>query len=132
MAELMQLESVAEFAEAIGLDIAIVTQKLAVDLHTAIVKRTPVDTGRARANWQMGIGSMPTGTLASADKQDFGSEPTGGAPEAKSIDGTESVFIVNNLPYIAALEDGSSKQAPQGMVAVSVAQIQGEIDAFLS
>ena len=35
----------------------------------------------------------------------------------------ESIWISNNLPYITALEDGHSKQAPAGMVALSLAEV---------
>ena len=34
----------------------------------------------------------------------------------------EDRAIVNEVPYIKVLEDGSSKQAPRGMVAVFVAE----------
>ena len=41
------------------------------------------------------------------------------------------MFIVSNLAYIEALENGHSQQAPQGMVTISVAEIEADIDGIL-
>ena len=35
-----------------------------------------------------------------------------------------TVFLYNNADYISFLESGSSAQAPNGMVAVSVAEVE--------
>lgn len=47
---------------------------------------------------------------------------------AALIDGTQSVFIINNLPYIERLEHGWSKQAPAGMVRISKAEVEARIE----
>lgn len=87
-----------------------------------IVLRTPVDTGLARGNWQSSLGSPPVGTLEVTDKS--------GRLAIKSADkvikqirgGSNSLFcFANNLSYIQYLEDGWSKQAPNGMVKLAVA-----------
>jgi hypothetical protein len=39
---------------------------------------------------------------------------------------------VSNIPYIEALENGHSKQAPQGMIALSVAETVAEIEGLLA
>jgi len=129
MSKLLELSMVKEFAEAIELDVALVTQTFAIKAHVGVVKRTPVDEGRARANWQIGIGTIP-GKTTTTDKQPLGSDPGIPADVAK-IDGTKIVYISNSLDYIVPLEDGSSKQAPQGMAALTMAELQGEIDAAL-
>ena len=83
-----------------------VLRKLSLQLFSAVVLRTPVDTGMLRGNWQVGIGSMPTGTVANPDK-------TGGrvlqeiaSKTAKAEWGT-SIFLVNNLPYASVVEYGA-------------------------
>jgi len=131
MAGLMQLRAVKEFADAMELDIALVTQKITIDIHADIVRGTPVDTGHARANWQIGIGSWPTTTLAAKDKQPLGSDPAI-KPDVATIDGEKVIYVTNALPYIGVLEDGSSKQAPVGFVGLAVARMQGEIDARIA
>jgi len=35
-----------------------------------------------------------------------------------------AVFLTNNVPYIVELEQGSSRQAPYGFVAVAVAAVR--------
>lgn len=121
---LIELKSVREFAREIDLDIATVTQTLTLKVFRGVVFLTPVDTGRARSGWQIGIGSIPSGNPSSSS-----SPPA--SPSVSSIDGKQKVFIVNNVTYIIFLEAGHSDQAPSGMVAVTMAQIQGEIDTVI-
>ena len=130
MTKLIPLKITEEFAELIGLDIALITQTYALKAHTGFVKRTPVDTGRARANWQIGIGNA-AGQTTATDKQAFGSDPPL-SPALKQIDGEQVVFITNSLDYIEALENGSSQQAPSGFVRITIARLQAEVDAELA
>lgn len=81
------------FVKQVGLSAQAVQKKVAFDLFRRIVKKTPVDTGRARASWTI------------------------------SANGADQTVISNNVPYITALEDGHSKKAPVGMVKVSIAEI---------
>jgi hypothetical protein len=43
------------------------------------------------------------------------------------IDGTQEVFIVNNLAYVEALENGHSKQAPNGFVKLAMMEVEADI-----
>lgn len=87
-----------------------------------IVKRTPVDTGRARGNWFASIGAPIQSTTTTADKS--GNTVINKA-QSFIEDAPGSVFYFsNNLPYIEKLEFGSSTQAPQGMVRLSVNEYQ--------
>jgi hypothetical protein len=116
----------ASFAKAIGVGIGLATEKLSRDIHGKIVKRTPVDTGRARASWDVAIGEAPTTQIDAGDYKD-----TPPAFPGHLIDGTEEVFIVSNLVYIEPLENGHSDQAPLGMVRISVAEARAEIDTIM-
>jgi len=88
---------------------------LAVD--TNVVMATPVDTGRARGNWQASIGSPKRSKL----------EPRSAAAtigEAKGViegykDG-DTIYLSNNLPYIRRLNDGWSAQAPKSFVQIAI------------
>lgn len=92
-----------------------------LEARTRIIVRTPVDTGRARANWQYGFGSAPSGEIAGADKSgSSASARIAGQIPAKAAGGVH--YIVNNLSYIQSLEDGGSTQAPAGMVGVTLAE----------
>lgn len=135
-------EDLAKFAEKIDVAIAEVTKIVAIKIHDGVVKRTPVDTGRARAGWALSVGSPSTyrpppstvkstgqpGTGAPRDPQ-FSALP---AADVAGIDGTARVFIVNNVEYIQFLEEGHSKQAPAGMARLTVQAIESEIAAELA
>jgi len=83
---------------------------------------TPVDTGWARSNWVPSIGQAFGGTAgtkaaAEAGILDTGAQQRGLAQVAAAYRLTQgSIFISNNVPYIARLNEGSSQQAPAGFV----------------
>lgn len=97
-----------------------VVKAVAVAVDQTVVTATPVDTGRARSNWIVSLGSpssvvIPTlgpGALAAAIAQ--------GASVIASRRLKESIHITNNLPYIGLLNAGSSRKAPAGFVQLSV------------
>ena len=95
------------------------TRKIALEVFRRVVERTPVDTGRAKGNWQPSVNAQLEGALEEVDP--------GGATVMSKIEseiaGTQPgdmIFLVNNLPYIIRLEEGDSTQAPQGMVAITL------------
>lgn len=75
-----------------------------------IVLATPVDTGRARANWQVSH-TDKTSILNKTDK-------TGGATlSAVRLDPNKIQYVIsNNLHYIEKLNRGTSAQAPAKFV----------------
>lgn len=85
--------------------------------------------GRFRANWGVQIGAPWAGTIEAKDPTPVGdkSGPTVAAAEWKASEwnGVGSIFLSNNLPYAIPLEYGHSKQAPGGMVRVTIAELQG-------
>jgi len=87
-----------------------IVTKTMIDLFRSIVELTPIDTGRARANWALAL-DLTT--------EDYANYTDVAQWEYKMEDGT-TVWIYNNLVYIVPLEEGSSDQAPQGMVAISL------------
>jgi hypothetical protein len=115
------------FAAKVGARVEVVVRKVAIDLFSRIILRSPVDTGRFRANWQIAIGSIPSGTLELKDKtgQATISKVTAKALHLKAGD---TITLVNNLPYAGVLEYGHSQQAPAGMVRISIAEFQQMID----
>jgi hypothetical protein len=116
------------FANVLDIGIGLVVEKVARDLHGKIVKRTPVDTGRARASWDVAIGAPSAKPPPLPGKESY-PEP---AFDGSKIDGTSPVFITSNLVYMEPLENGHSKQQPLGMVRISVAEVLAEIDAILA
>ena len=103
---------------------ALVEKKIILEIGRRVVERSPVgdptywkskppagyDGGRFRANWQHGTGIMPTAIYDTTNNE---SESRINTSVANSS--PHSVhWIVNNLPYSVALENGYSRQAPPG------------------
>lgn len=111
-----------------------IIRKTAFDLHARIVKRTPVDTGRAKANTQISLNSVPgsaslakdttkSSPIADAGQIDFGLQ-TQALNEVSKFELGDTIFIYNNVEYIVPLEYGHSQlQAPKGMWRISLAEI---------
>ncbi|HEX2554237.1 MAG TPA: hypothetical protein VHL98_11075 [Microvirga sp.] len=78
--------------------------------------------GRFRANWQVGIGSRPAGVIDAVDPSGQATIAAGSAVIAGLTDKV-AIYLVNNLPYADPLENGHSKQAPMGIVAVTIAEL---------
>jgi hypothetical protein len=122
----------SKFAEKAGEAANAVISKICLDLTSNIILKTPVDTGRARANWQTGVNQAPSNEISATDKS--GSATISAAARDVQNAPGNVFYITNNLPYIASLEfglyrpgpntvGGFSKQAPSGMVRISINEI---------
>lgn len=125
------------FADKMGLEYGQAVAKVVHDLDTKIVLRTPVDTGWARMNWNISADSPDTSYTPATRPVE---EPIG-EEEATRIalvhaqlwlsiilaDPYHTFYIANAIPYIDLLEDGHSGQSPNGMVAVSLAEVEAGI-----
>lgn len=97
----------------------------------SLVRNTPVDEGVARSNWRVGIGRRPRGVIrAFAPGQNLGRGEK--ANESAALESMRSrlasanserlvrqtLYLVNNTPYIASLNDGRtpSRQARLGFI----------------
>jgi hypothetical protein len=117
-----------------------VLRKVCLDLFRAVIQKTPVDTGRAKNNWFVGVNrrviaeslgfdKTPVGQIGSKNLQSI-------VTEVKKAKFGDTVSLMNSLPYILVLEYGGfplspkggrgktiggfSKQAPTGMVRITV------------
>ncbi len=104
---------------------AIRTAGLAV--LSGVVLSTPVDTGRARSNWLVGLNSPRRQTQPSSGTSGTAAIVQGGQVLAAVRPGG-TVFISNNLPYIVSLNRGSSPQASAGYVGEVVNQVARDLD----
>ena len=116
-------DEVAAFAGNTERKLDVAIRKIGLELFSRVIVNTPVDTGRARANWQVAINSVPTGTLELSDKDGTAAISAADA-EVSGLKAGDTIHLVNNLPYIQKLEDGSSTQAPAGMVGLAVQDFQ--------
>ena len=105
---------------------------IALETFKRVVEKSPVGTGRFRGNWNASIGSMDESTTETVDK-------TGGPTIARAAAVFEAystqeaypdIHITNGLPYAQRLEDGHSMQAPSGMVALTITEINAMFDGY--
>ena len=101
------------------------TKKVALDVLRGAVLNTPVDTGRARGNWQVSINTPATTSSGSADKSGTNSLSQG-ASKINSLPaptGT-TIWITNNVPYIERLENGWSPQKSDGILTPALHEVR--------
>jgi len=113
-------------------------KKVVLEVLRRVVLRTAVDEGRARGDWQVTIGKPATSTaeeFKKVDSPEKSTEPPGldvagdeviqkGLEAISNLPPYQVVFISNNVEYIEFLEEGSSDQAPDGMVKVTVEELR--------
>ena len=93
--------------------------KITTDVTANLIEATPVDLGWARANWVPSLGASVVKDLSGAQRnvQSASSEQSAGLAEVLGYRLRRGkVFISNNVPYILALNDGHSSQAPAGFI----------------
>lgn len=105
-------------------------RKVAIAVHQAVTIATPVDEGRARSNWLVGIGRARGETIPPYNPGRRGS--TAGPNTQQSINAARSavgthapgrdIHVTNNLDYIQFLNQGSSAQAPANYVQTAALQ----------
>lgn len=117
-------EQVAVNADRLVRAVALVADQI-------VVMGTPVDTGRAKSNWIVSLGSATTGEIGPYAPGEGGN--TAQSNEAAALAQAERVIgqydgdmgvgihITNNVPYIEELNQGSSPQAPPNFVEDGIA-----------
>lgn len=113
---------------------------LVLNLTDTLVTVTPKDTGFASQNWIPGISPFEV-DLTDINKREQKIELT---PQISEIRNTRllnllggyklsqgSIYIVNNVPYIIDLNDGSSRKAPaafvQSAIESTITEVGGKI-----
>lgn len=98
-------------------------KELTLAITANLIEDTPLDTGWARNNWVPRIGAPPEGVAGSRDSVSGVAQSLGQASVASGYKVEAGpVFISNNVPYISALNDGHSKQAPAGYIQRAIAK----------
>jgi hypothetical protein len=127
------------FAKKANMSVEKTVKGTSIKLFSAVIKSSPVDTGRFRNNW-FASGKYPStevtsyrGTAGDAAIARVVSYINGAA-------GGVEFTLANNLPYAHVIEYGGypgdgpntvggfSKQAPSGCVRVNVARFQAILD----
>jgi hypothetical protein len=119
-------------------DLDTLLRKVALTLLVAIVRRSPVDTGRFRGNWAVQVDLAPVQSIAN-DKSGRATIAAGESELARFKVG-DSIYLLNHLPYSHVIEygeygagqyatskttrDGYSVQAPRGVVRITVQEFE--------
>lgn len=126
---------IQKFVDKAKGNVTLVVRKIALDIFKRVIIKSPVGNpdiwkdpssappgyagGRFKSNWQVAIGSIPAGTLEVNDKGQAALSRVDAA--VLRLKAGDIIYLVNNLDYARPLEYlGHSKQAPNGMVRITV------------
>jgi len=134
----------AQLAEKMKEDLNTVVRKATLNTFSAVAKRTPVDTGRLRGNWNASQGTINTSTTPTAAAARAMVE----AERAASFEPGGVAYFANSLPYARVVEYGEypnppkkgkgktvggfSKRSPQGMVRVTAAEFNDYVQRAIA
>lgn len=115
---------------------AALVKKIVLELFTRVMKRTPVDTGNARVNWELGVdeigNTVATASLVEGENQISQQAFLVGLGELAKYKPGQTIYITNNVNYIEELEKGhSERQAPQGMVMITAREFQSIVSEII-
>ena len=96
-----------------------VNRNLANAVLQGVVEGTPEDTGVTVGDWQVGINTVPQGTIDSADPAGARALARGQSQIATAKLGS-TINIVNNQPHIDGLNAGNAVTKPSGWVERSI------------
>lgn len=117
-----------KWQDKVTLDVKKFTKLVTFKVFDRIILRTPVDTGRCRASWAIGVNEVKV--------DDQPATFAGGATAARSVADSRKIGVVdanlyviaNGLHYVEKLENGWSRQAPAGMVRLAIADVKTELE----
>ena len=93
---------------------------IGIEIVGELIERTPVDLGNARAHWWVELGGDAPSDVAES-VEDAASKQQEGIQELTNYELNDGkIEIYNNVPYILALENGHSDQAPGGFMNESI------------
>ena len=151
MADIRQFSlEIDNFVAGVPQKMSKLLRRTAFSIMRDLVMGSPVDTGRFRASWFIGIGRPDRRVMP--PRAQIGRQRTsnaalnsfirlGNSSGAESLDrlsvlspqtvtGHQPIIISNNLPYGPALADGHSGQAPRGWIDAAVSKADREIKAM--
>lgn len=132
------------FTKKAGANADLVVKRVVAGMAESVIEMSPVGDGvywkrpppkgyvggRFRGNWDYGFNAAPKQQFDVVDKT--GAMSMGRVLMGLSAAPTAGIhYIANNLPYAERLENGWSRQAPVGMVGVTVLKFQGIVRGAL-
>ncbi|MGK5031445.1 hypothetical protein [Janthinobacterium sp. DSP2-3-3] len=132
---------IAEFIAKTKANADLVVRATVMKIDEKIVQRSPVGDakywqrpappgyagGRFRGAWAISIGSPSAGVRDLIDKDGSATIAAHGSTISAAKAG-DVIYLVNNLPYAKRIEEGWSRQAPVGVVALTVVEFHTIVD----
>jgi hypothetical protein len=110
-----------QFEDIMMKDLQKKTVDFAEKIFTGVVSRSPVREGSFRANWRITQGSRSRAKFVRRGSVDNPAP----APSVRKLRIKKGkipiIYVSNNSPYAQKLEDGSSAQAPYGIISATMA-----------
>ena len=130
---------VDQVAEKLGFRVAEAAKAIKIAVFNEAVRRTVVDTGRLRGNWQISSGIPASGTVSAGGAKTVAKggkaaqpppdpDPAQIAAITRFVDaepGDTVTYLTNNLPYAAAID------ARDGIVAAAVSHGKNNAEAII-
>jgi hypothetical protein len=108
-------------AKKLDVELEQLLRRIMLQLLRDVVLETPVDTGRARGNWQVSINKSPEGEIE--PKADVISEGLATLVDLKQ-NPYAVVYLTNNVSYIKYLEEGTSQRGGKHMLARGLERVK--------
>jgi len=120
-----------------------VVRNTLVSVGQKLVARTPVGDanfwqstpppgyvgGHARFNWMLSMGARVVQEIDGVDTSPGGASTIQKITDAVPKEPGDNVFFIqNSVPYIERLEDGYSRQAPNGFLALTALEFQNIVN----
>ena len=125
-------------SEKMHISANLAVKKIAFDIYKGVTEKTPVDTGYARASWNISP-HRPNPSIETKFRFSDKSNCSHGRMGADNIQKqrvanknkeADRWFITNNVPYIVYLEAGHSKQSAH-MVTRTLNEVRANVAAIL-
>lgn len=138
--KLSNLSEVFRFQKLTPDRVGYVKKMTASEAMRRLATQSPVLTGRYRASFNASVNGIDFSSAPPAPKEFV---KTGRVyyqydeKKAKEIEGVsvsidDEIFISNSLPYAEALENGHSRQAPNGVFRTVIPEVKEDIKKFAS
>ncbi len=115
------VKRIAERARQVETGSSRAVRALSLIINQVIITETPVDTGHAKANWQVGISEPIKSEIDEEDPAGTSTIERNAAIIRQAPPGKD-IILSNNVPYIHKLNEGSSSQAPEQFVQIAVGE----------
>lgn len=120
----MRIKSIArDFSPEVERRCGLVKKAAGFHVLGGLQRKTPVDTGRARASWNIAVHAADLSVARAGENV-----PIPAPPVLGEIPAGAPVIVSNNLPYIVPLNEGHSAQAPAQFVQLQVQETRAWLD----